>query len=101
MNNIVLRCSGALGAAAMRQIHLTGRLHFVFTDNGSVAVQDYCQQQGIAFFSGNPRNESAKKVIAKLKCSILLSVNYLFIVEADLLSIACDHAINLHGSLLP
>jgi methionyl-tRNA formyltransferase len=101
MRNIILLCSGGLGEIALRYIHSTKQLTFVFTDKTSVSIIDYCKENGIALFIGNPRNEEAKIVIRSLKCNILLSINYLFVVGADLLSVAWDYAINVHGSLLP
>lgn len=101
MGKVILLCSGGLGEIALKYLHQNGILSFVFTDKNSSSIINYCTQEGIAFFIGNPRDQKAKHVIHKLSCSVLLSINYLFIVEADLLSVACDYAINLHGSLLP
>lgn len=101
MASIILLCSGNLGEIVLKNIHPKRRLNFVFTDKGSTSIMQYCSKNNIPFFAGNPRKENAKAVIKNLACDVLLSVNYLFIVETDLLSVACDYAINFHGSLLP
>ena len=101
MDSIILLCSGNLGDIALKYIHPKKQLSFVFTDRGSTSIIQYCSKNNIPFFAGNPRKEKAKAVIKNLGCNVLLSVNYLFIVETDLLSVACDYAINFHGSLLP
>jgi methionyl-tRNA formyltransferase len=101
MDNLILLASGNLGLIALKNIISKTKLDFVFTDKGSIHIIQYCSDNGVPFYAGNPRLEKAKQVISSLKCSVLLSVNYLFIVEADFLSIASDYAINFHGSLLP
>lgn len=101
MDSLILLCSGNLGETALKHIHRRRNLQFVFTDKASSSIIRYCSENYIAFYAGNPRSEAAKKIIADLKCNVILSVNYLFIIEADLLAAACDYAINFHGSLLP
>jgi methionyl-tRNA formyltransferase len=101
MDKIILLCSGGLGELALRHLHQRSALSFVFTDKNSSSIINYCIEEGISFFAGNPRLSNAKPVIQKLSCNVLLSINYLFIVEKDLLSVACNYAINFHGSLLP
>lgn len=101
MDSIILLCSGNLGLIAAKQIHARGQLSFVFTDKSSSSIIAYCREAQIPFYAGNPRKEAAKEVLPKLCCDVLLSVNYLFIVEKDLLSVAGKYAINFHGSLLP
>lgn len=101
MDNLILLCSGNLGEIALKHIHRRNNLNFVFTDKASSSIIQYCSTNNVPFYAGNPRNELAKKIIASLSCNVILSVNYLFIIEADLLAVACDYAINFHGSLLP
>jgi methionyl-tRNA formyltransferase len=101
MDSLILLCSGNLGAIALDHIHRRNNLRFVFTDNASSSIVQYCSENNIPFYAGNPRNGGAKKIIASLNCSVILSVNYLFVIEADLLAVACHYAINFHGSLLP
>ncbi|MBS1620037.1 MAG: methionyl-tRNA formyltransferase [Bacteroidetes bacterium] len=99
--NIILLCSGNLGLVVLKQIHSKEQIIFVFTDKASKGIIDYCCNNKLSFFSGNPRTANAKQIISSLSCEILLSVNYLFIVEQELLDAASCFAINLHGSLLP
>lgn len=74
----------------------------VLTDSKSEGIITYCQEQGIAYFAGNPRNGRADEWIEQsgMVFDNLLSINYLFILEADILKRA-KLAINFHGSLLP
>lgn len=102
VDNLILLCSGRLGLIILEHLHNAGRpVSFVFTDRGSTSVVEYCAFHGIGCYAGNPRLPKAKPVIQNLQCGILLSVNYLFIVEQDLLDCAQNYAINFHGSLLP
>lgn len=71
------------------------------TDSKSEEIKDYCLENQINCFKGNPRNGRAKKFLGKPVVDVLLSVNYLFLVEEDILSIPKILAINIHGSLLP
>jgi methionyl-tRNA formyltransferase len=71
------------------------------TDDNSRVICDFCQQENIPIFVGNPRNTEAKLFVKVYRPDILLSINYLFIIEPSLFSLARLYAINLHGSLLP
>src|SRR5690606_30041161 len=42
-----------------------------------------------------------KEFIAKNKCEILISINYLFLIESDIINSSKGLAFNIHGSLLP
>jgi len=76
-------------------------LEFVCTDKGSENIRQRVNQLKIPLFVGNPREGRAIKALGKLKIDVLLSVNYLFLVDQDLIDLAGIAAINFHGSLLP
>ena len=100
--NITLLVSGELGLRCLDW--LFGRHHtvsFVFTDSRSDKIIALCQACNIAHFVGNPRGGRAAAVLAQSRCDVLLSINYLFIVEQDIIDLARLYAINFHGSLLP
>jgi methionyl-tRNA formyltransferase len=101
MDSFILLVSGNLGLIALTHLNKILKPQFVFTDKGSSHIVQYCSNNSIPYYAGNPRKAAVKEIIVKLKCSVLLSVNYIFIVDEDLLSIATDYAINFHGSLLP
>lgn len=74
----------------------------VLTDKHSDEIISTCKDNGIRCFAGNPRNGMAYSWIKEhnIDFDILLSINYLFILEPDILNMA-KYAINFHGSLLP
>ena len=104
MNNlkICLLASGGLGLKILKHIDESDYdLISVFTDYKSNLIMDYCKEQSIPLFKGNPRNGKAKLFLQEFECELVLSVNYLFIIENDLITKASKYAINIHGSKLP
>jgi len=97
---ICVLASGKLGLESL--IYLYGQYHVtaVFTDRSSDAIIDFACQHNIKLFIGNPRLKKPE-LWQTVSCDILLSVNYLFIIDQFLISIARLYAINIHGSLLP
>ncbi|ADV43922.1 formyl transferase domain protein [Bacteroides helcogenes P 36-108] len=96
--------SGHLGYLVLRYLNSQNLpISLVLTDSNSVEIIEYCLDNEIVCFKGNPRNGKALAYIDcnKLSFDILLSVNYLFIIESDLINKAKLHSINIHGSLLP
>lgn len=98
---IGMMCSGNLGAMVLEHITEHYRIVCVMTDSASLQIKDYCCKKSIPLFCGNPRNGKAKGFIVTNPIDILLSVNYLFIVEKDIIEWPEKIAINVHGSLLP
>ena len=99
--NLALFVSGSLGIKVLE--HLRGSKHSikcVFTDSNSRGIVDTAHHNRLPIFSGNPRNERALEFIDTYEIDIILSVNYLFLIEHSLFSRA-KLAINIHGSLLP
>lgn len=102
MISICLLVSGDLGLTILRKIHKSPyNLSAVFTNKNSDDIVNYCVNENISFFVGNPRNGKAASFIADIDCDILLSVNYLYIIENDIIQLPKLYAINIHGSLLP
>jgi methionyl-tRNA formyltransferase len=96
--------SGHLGLKTCQAIVEEGYLPtFVFTDKGSGSIQDFCRAAEIPCFTGNPRNGKGSNFIASLGASIdlILSINYLFLIEEDLIRISSRGCVNFHGSILP
>lgn len=101
---IGLLVSGNLGAVILNQLLLNQeiKLLFVFTDFKSTSIIESCRENNIPLFLGNPRAGKAVEFLNNHDApDVLLSVNYLFIVEKDIISKAVKYAINIHGSLLP
>ena len=99
--NLALFVSGGLGLKVLK--HLNESKHSikcVFTDSNSKGIVDTAKNNCLSIFTGNPRNERALRFIDTYEIDIILSVNYLFLIERSLFSKA-KLAINIHGSLLP
>ncbi len=96
-----LLVSGELGFEILKQILPSNEVNFVMTDSKSENIKSYCKANQINYFAGNPRNGKAIRSLGKPDIDILLSVNYLFLIEEDVLSIPKKLAVNIHGSLLP
>lgn len=98
---IVLLASGNLGLKAAEQLFRESNLTAIFTDGASKAIIEFANAHRVPLFIGNPRNGRAQTFIKFLKPDVLFSVNYLFIIEKDLIRLPEQYAINIHGSLLP
>lgn len=99
--NLALFVSGGLGLKVLN--HLKKSKHSVqcvFTDSNSKGIIDTANENQLPIFTGNPRNERAIKFIDFYEIDIILSINYLFLIERSLFSKA-KLAVNIHGSLLP
>ena len=93
--------SGGLGFECLQKLQEKYLINFVFADKGSQAITELCSRKNIPCFIGNPRAGKAQNFLAQYRCSLLLSINYLFVVEQDVIEHASGYAINFHGSLLP
>lgn len=93
--------SGNLGLETLKSLTSEFQLVCIFTDGGSGGIIQYAQKQDIDCFVGNPRGGRAASFISGKAIDVLLSVNYLFLIENDLIKWPTLGAINLHGSLLP
>lgn len=96
-----IMAGGALGAICTEQLIKSKSINFVLTDKLSFDIIELCHEYSIPVFTGNPRNGKTRSFIKDFITDVLVSVNYLFIIEADIISHAKKFAVNLHGSLLP
>jgi methionyl-tRNA formyltransferase len=99
--NLALFISGGIGFKVFK--HLMRSNHVVvcvFTDSNSSEIITYAYKKKIPLFVGNPRNDRALKFMDVFLVNLILSVNYLFIIERSLFS-KSNLAVNIHGSLLP
>ena len=102
--NFCVCVSGNLGLIVLRHLCEKGvSVACVLTDRGSDGIVDYAKSNSLPLFAGNPRKGKAAQWIAENNVSFdhLLSINYLFILETDVLSLVRGFAVNFHGSLLP
>ncbi len=93
--------SGNLGLIVLKQIIETYSVSFVLTDKQSTSIIDYCTNKNINYFAGNPRKENILEKLSFPDCDLIVSVNYLFIIEKILINYPKLMAINFHGSILP
>jgi methionyl-tRNA formyltransferase len=98
---IALMLSGGLGFDMLLHCYKRNHVAAILTDLKSDAIIDFANKENIPVFIGNPRKGRAQEFIARQSIELLLSVNYLFIVESDLINWPSKAAINFHGSLLP
>lgn len=95
--------SGELGFSCLRQLQRTYSIAVVFTDRQSAGVIDFANKNSLLVFAGNPRHGKGHDFLKTNNVSfdLLVSVNYLFLIESDLITYPAVGAINFHGSLLP
>lgn len=96
--------SGNLGLIVLKQLVEKGiDIACVFTNKHSDEIVDYAEEVGLKAFVGNPREGKGLAWIKEngVEFDNILSINYLFILEGDILRQAKNAAVNFHGSLLP
>ena len=80
--NLALFVSGGLGFKVLN--HLKESKHSVqcvFTDSNSKEIIATANDEQLPIFTGNPRNDRALRFIDAYEIDIILSVNYLFLIE--------------------
>lgn len=96
--------SGNLGNVVLQNL-ISDNLSIaaVFTDKHSDTIIETAEQNQLKCFVGNPRGGRAIQWIDenKIRFEHLLSINYLFILEEDIINRVSGYPINFHGSLLP
>lgn len=96
-----LLISGGLGYDFLKKIVELHEIIFVFTDKQSIEIINFSQNKSIPIFIGNPRKNSTSEFIQFKEIEVLLSVNYLYIIDRQLIEKPTVLALNIHGSLLP
>ncbi len=93
--------SGMLGENVLKYFISKIEIPFVLTDKESYGIIELCRGKNIPCYVGNPRNEKIKSFTNDLECDVIASVNYLFIVDQNIINLASGLIFNIHGSLLP
>lgn len=96
--------SGGLGDIVLRELlEIRIQIEAILTNKDSDTIIKLADDRGIPVFVGNPRNGRALLWLHDNHITFdnILSVNYLFILEPDVLNAAQNVAVNFHGSLLP
>ncbi|HBL78247.1 MAG: hypothetical protein A2W90_16670 [Bacteroidetes bacterium GWF2_42_66] len=94
-------CSGALGLQTLKALNRSLLPQFIFTDKNSVDIIEFAGKHSIPIFVGNPRKNVPSSFLKIFDTDIIFSINYLFIVEENIMNHPRLYAINFHGSLLP
>lgn len=100
MLRLGILASGELGRICLQELIKSQHINFVFTDSKSTEVIELAKHHSIPCFVGKPVGK-AKEFLKEFVTDVILSVNYLFIVDDEILSHPGKFAINFHGSLLP
>ena len=93
--------SGNLGKDTLEKIILNFNVVFVLTDSNSQGILSLCEKNKIPYFKGNPRNGIGYDFMKKIEVDIIVSINYLFLIEKDIIQHSKQLSFNIHGSLLP
>lgn len=95
--------SGNLGFIALNYLVNKTNIEIIFTDTKSTDISNLAKELKIPCFIGNPRKsvDLVNNFVSNKSIDILLSVNYLFIIEENIIQLPKLFAINIHGSLLP
>jgi len=96
-----LLVSGSLGLDLLVYLKELSLIEFVMTDSKSIEILNFCDIKSIRIYVGNPRTAKAKSFYKNIEIDVLISINYLYIIELDLISLPKLLAFNVHGSLLP
>ena len=98
---IGILASGNLGFTTIQLIFKIHPIEFILTDSGSDLIIQYAEKENISLFKGNPRNGKTKDFLNNYPCDVIISINYLFLIENDIILHPKVLAFNIHGSLLP
>ena len=77
-------CRGGLGFNTLLKIHKVYEIQFILTDKKSVDIIQFSKEKNIPFFAGNPRNGAGYKFIKDVFVDVIVSINYLFLIEEDI-----------------
>lgn len=98
---IAFLVSGGLGEFVLNHFITEYDVSFVLTDKASVSIINTCSNHKISVYAGNPRKPEIDEFLKDKSCDVLVSVNYLFIIEEKVIKLAKKLCFNVHGSLLP
>lgn len=101
MLKIGVLCSGGLGLDTLSKIAGDYKIEFVLTDGNSEEIIHFVTQNNIVFFAGNPRKGKGYSFIKNINVDVIISINYLFLIEEDIINHSNIITFNIHGSLLP
>ena len=98
---IAFLVSGGLGEFVLNHFIKRYNLSFVLTDKSSENIVNICYAHKIPVYAGNPRKSEINGFLKEKSCDVMVSVNYLFIIDERVIKLAKRLCFNVHGSLLP
>jgi methionyl-tRNA formyltransferase len=101
MLTIGVLCSGGLGLDTLTKIANEHTIQFVLTDSNSTEIIDFAVKNNIPFYAGSPRKGKGFDFINDFSVDVIVSINYLFLIEEDIINHSNMLTFNIHGSLLP
>lgn len=101
MLKLAVLCSGGLGFDTLKKIRAEFNVMCVLTDSNSNAIIDFSKNNNIPCFAGNPRQGKGFGFIKSFDIDVIASINYLFLIEEDIINHSNKLTFNIHGSLLP
>lgn len=101
MLTLGILCSGGIGFNTLLKIDKEYKIKFILTDKKSVAIIQFSKEKNIPCFAGNPRNGNGYAFIKSISVDVIVSINYLFLIEEDIFNHSNKITFNIHGSLLP
>jgi methionyl-tRNA formyltransferase len=101
MLKIAVLCSGGLGFDTLKKIMSEYQVECVLTDSNSESIIQYVRKNNTPYFAGNPRHQKGYDFIKHFDVDVIASINYLFLIEEDIINHSNLLTFNIHGSLLP
>jgi len=101
MLTIGVLCSGGLGFDTLAKISKDFTIEFVLTDSKSIEIINFVKLNGIPYFAGVPRSGKGYNFIKNFGVDVIISINYLFLIDEDIINHSNILTFNIHGSLLP
>lgn len=99
---VVICVSGQLGFSVFSKIHHHFDVVGILTDHTSEKIISWAQEHQKKIFTKNPRKNADLSSHDYFPAfDFLLSINYLYLIEANLIERPKIMAINIHGALLP
>lgn len=94
-------CSGGLGLDTLSKIAKEHIIQFILTDSNSKGIINFATKNSIPLYAGNPRKGKGYNFIKDFSVDVIASINYLFLIEEDIINHSNLLTFNIHGSLLP
>ena len=103
MLKLAILCSGGLGLDTLTKISTNKNVEVVcvLTDSHSAGIIDFVKTNHIPFYAGNPRRGKGFQFLKTYEVDVIASINYLFLIEEDIITHSKKLTFNIHGSLLP